>query len=340
MKRETQEAIQDALAWAVSTPMYISWRSNQPFPGAGERKSRRRGPTIPDFATHKNWEPGDDTSNIDWVASAQTNMEELVLRLYHEPRDINVVVVADSGPTMRFGSTEVTKHQFAARIAASILVSAEKTHDLVGMIAFPDLDQKYLVAPRPAKSVLRSVLQNLIECGEMPDIEPFAQPLKQSIISMLPGGTERLAQVKPAAPRRLRGSRSINALADALTRLPRARSLVFVISDFLNLSEADKDALARAARTHYIVCLGVYDIRERELPGGFGLYTLRDVTTGETQSIWLNQANRNRYRENFQALQKSLNEFFTEAKIHFHAFSTEDSPVAQQAIRELFWIYR
>ena len=125
MKRETQEAIRDALAWVVSTPMYVSWRSNQPFPGAGERKSRRRGPTIPDFATHQNWEPGDEVTNIDWVASAQTNMEQLVLRLYHEPRDINVMIVADCGPTMNFGTTEVVKRQFVARLSASILVSAE-----------------------------------------------------------------------------------------------------------------------------------------------------------------------------------------------------------------------
>lgn len=313
MQRETQEAIRDALAWVDSTPMYISWRSNQPFPGAGERKSRRRGTTIPDFATHQNWEPGDEISNIDWVASAQTNMEQLVLRLYHEPRDINVVVVADCGPTMNFGTTEVTKHQFVARLAASVLVSAEKTHDLVGLITYPDLQQQHYVAPRPAKSVLRDVLQHVIE-----------------------GGTVAAGNVASQH----HAARSILALPDALKRLPTARSLVFVVSDFLNLTDDDKRALKRAARTHYIVCLGVQDIRERELPGGFGFYTLRDLSSGARQTIWLSDKNRRKYSDNFAQFQQSLIAFFSEAKIHYTAFSTHDSDAARRAIRELFWIYR
>lgn len=316
MKREIQEAIQDALAWAVSTPMYINWRSNQPFPGAGMRKSRRRGPTIPDFATHKDWEPGDDTNNIDWVASAQTNMNELVLRLYHEPRDINIVVVADSGATMRFGTTEVTKHQFVARLTASVLISAEKTHDLVGFVSYPDLGQKHLVTPKPAKGVLRYILQQAIESG-----------------------ADRIDSTDNVDAG-VRSSRQINDLADALKRLPKARSLVFVVSDFFNLTDADRDALRRAARMHYVVCLGVYDWREQELPDGFGLFTLRDLSTFESRSIWLSAKSRRQYRENFEHFQASLNAFFAEARIHYTAFSTHDSPAAQQAIRELFHIYR
>jgi uncharacterized protein (DUF58 family) len=350
MKRETQEAIRDALAWVVSTPMHISWRSNQPFPGAGERKSRRRGPTIPDFATHKEWEPGDDVNNIDWVASAQTNMQELVLRVYHEPRDINIVIVADSGPSMGFGTTEVTKRQFLARATASILVSAEKTHDLVGLIAYPDEKQKYLINPRPAKSSLREILHNVIECGSdvtyavdnRSPLEIFIAQVKQ-----IPWISRLLTRFQPASgaqpvpvPQKTSGRRNITGLSDALVRLPKARSLVFVISDFLNLSDADKRALQRAARTHYVVCLGVHDVRESELPDGIGIYTLKDITTGVTQSIWLNDENRRIYRENFQKAQQSLEEFFRSSKVHYSSFSTADSDAARQGLRELFWMYR
>ncbi len=337
MKRETQEAIHDALAWVDSTPMYISWRSNQPFPGAGERKSRRRGPTIPDFATHQNWEPGDEINNIDWVASAQTNMEQLVLRLYHEPRDINVVIVADLGPTMSFGTTEVTKRQFVARLSASILVSAEKTHDLVGLIAYPDPEQLHLVSPRPAKSVLRDVLQNVIECGAPIENEAEPPTLRRGLASL---GRTRPHADPAVLSKRSRSARSVNNLTDALKRLPKSRSLVFIVSDFLNLSDADKAALKRAARTHYVVCLGVQDIRERELPSGFGFYTLQDISTGITQTIWLSDKNRRQYRHNFELLQRSLADFFDEAQIHYTAFSTENSEAARRGIRELFWIYR
>lgn len=336
MKRETQESIHDALAWVVSTPMYINWRSNQPFPGAGERKSRLRGPTIPDFATHKIWEAGDDVVNIDWVASAQTNMEELVLRQYHEPRDINVVIVADSGPTMNFGTTEVTKRQFVARLTASVLVSAEKTHDLVGLLPYPDLEEKFVVNPRPAKGVLRDILQKVIECGNEPEASAAGRSWGETLQSLF----QRRPSVKAHFPRRSVSARSIHGMADALMRLPKKRSLVIVASDFLFLSEADKQALRSASRSHYIVCLGVHDIRERELPEGFGWYTLKDITSGAVQTVWLSDRNRRLYRANFEKLQASLREFFTDAKIHYNCFSTDDSALAQSEIRELFWMNR
>ena len=126
-------------------------------------------------------------------------------------------------------------------------------------------------------------------------------------------------------------------LVEALSGLSRKKSLVFVISDFLSLSEAEKEALRDAALVHDVVCVIVQDERERELPPGRGMYTLRDIVTGKTRNFWLNDANRRRFRENAQAKLDELTSFFQDADCDWQVFSTEQE--ADQVIPQMMLLF-
>lgn len=138
--------------------------------------------------------------------------------------------------------------------------------------------------------------------------------------------------------------RAGESLDDGSTGLMRAlkaisgqsRSLVFIISDFLNLTEEEKVAIRKAGSRHDLVCICVQDLRERELPSGIGLSTFQDLLTGERRSIWLNRKNRATFAENFQRHQTALFEFFKQSRCDWTVVSTEEGVAAYPKLMRLF----
>ena len=124
---------------------------------------------------------------------------------------------------------------------------------------------------------------------------------------------------------------------EALRELPRTKSLVFVVSDFIGLSDSEKQALADAAAVHDVVCVIVQDQRERELPMGRGLHTLRDIVSGETKTIWLSDANRQLFKQNAKKQLDQLTAFLTAANCDWGVFSTEQN--ADEVIPEMMRLF-
>jgi hypothetical protein len=128
-----------------------------------------------------------------------------------------------------------------------------------------------------------------------------------------------------------------SGICEALLEIPRTRSLVFFVSDFINLSVEEKEALRDAAAVHDVVCVVVQDLRERELPSGRGLYTLRDIVSGEAKTVWLNEANREQFRQNANRRLDELTAFFTDANCDWGIFSTEQD--ADEVIPEMMRLF-
>lgn len=304
MKKETQEAIREAIRMVVSCQIPTGWRTDRPVPSGGERRSRARGGTGFDMAARLEYEAGDDTRGIDWAASAQLAMQTVLVNQYYEPRDMEIWILADVNPTMNFGTVRnITKKQLVAELAASISKSAEETYDRVGFMAYSEIKVESHIGPCSARSALIPVLASLLES-------------EQSIES----GRDR----------------SASGLCQALLRLPRRRALVFILSDFLNLSSEERQALRRASAAHDVVCMVVNDRRERELPNVFGMVTLTDMRSGRRKSIWLSRENRARYAENFRQHQQALLAFFRQIHCDSGVFSTEEGPAAIPRIVRLF----
>lgn len=316
VKKETLEAINEALRMVASSPIPTGWRTEQPYPGGGARKSRARGSTGFDLATRLEYEPGDNVRDIDWAASAQTGGQQMLVSHKLEPRDLKIYVLADVQPTMDFGTFRTTKRLLSVELAASVMKSAARTEDKVAFMSFSEERVESLVTPRSPQKALMPALVAMIEGMNI---------------------------------QRWKGDKSnLSGFQRTLKQLPNRKALVVIISDFLNMSDADREALRKAAAFHDVICLTVQDRRERELPAGIkvfgvevgGLYTLRDLRTGQRKSIWLSKANREKFAANFRQHQESLEAFFRKAHIDFGVFSTEEGVAGLPKIVRLFSNHR
>lgn len=302
-KAETRATVREIHKRLVANAIPVSWRSASVMPGAGERKSFSRGSSGYDVVARVEYEPGDDPRDIDWAATAQTGGQHVLTTQYMEPREVKVFILVDVNPTMDFGTNRVNKRELAAELAGSVIKSAEETGDKVGFIAYSDRAVEVQLPPRSAKMTLMPCLVSLLE-----------------------------------APGNKQGANS--GLSSALSLLPQQKCLVFIISDFLHLTEAEKKAIKRAGYAHDVVSLVVQDRRERELPAPLGwfpeLLTVRDIRTGERRSIWLTKKNRKAFADNFKQHQDALLAFFKKAHCDRAIFSTEEGEAAIPKMMKVF----
>jgi hypothetical protein len=160
-----------------------------------------------------------------------------------------------------------------------------------------------------------------------------------ALVSMIEGGN---------VPRWGNEKQPLSGLQRVLKNLPSRKAMVVIISDFLNMTDSDREALRKTAQYHDVICLCVQDRRERELPAGIkvlgfeigGLYTLRDLRTGQRKSIWLSKGNREKFAENFRQHQESLEEFFRKSHIDFGIFSTEEGVAGLPKLMRVFSNHR
>lgn len=305
MKQTTIETAREIMKWVVSQPIPLTWRSNTVMPSAGERRSRSRGSSGFDLATRNIYEPGDDPRDIDWFATAQTGGQHIYTVQYYDPRDTKFFVVVDAGATMDFGTVRTTKRYLAAELAGSIIKSAEETGDRVGAVVFSDNKIDQYLPPKAASQRLFTTIASIVDAGDKAGKAPAG--------STMSGFSQALKSVAK-----------------------HSRSLVFVLSDFMNMGTEEKKMLKRLAVLHDVVCIAIQDLRERELPGGFGLYTFQDLRTGEKRTIWLTRKNRELFQENFQKHQSELFEFFREAHCDWEIVSTEEGIAAHPKLLKLF----
>ncbi len=300
--QETRQEIQEVLRRVVSCAIPVNWRSGSAMPGAGERRSFYRGAGY-EFESLDEYVPGDDPRDIDWNATAETGGQTVFKNVFLEPRDLKTFILVDVNPSMNFGTARVTKRRLSAELTASVCKAADETKDRVGFTCYSNTRVEKYHPSRAAKTVMLPAVANVIT------------------LPATPGGT---------------GS----GLAKALSTLPMSRSLVFILSDFLHLTDEDKSALRRAAIRHDVVCLMIQDRRERELPPGWGFYTLQDLATGQRKTIFVSKKTRQKFAANFQQHQDALVSLFKGAHCSWEIFSTEEGDAAIPKLIKLFASHR
>ena len=297
--------------WVISATVPTTWRTDSMLPSPGERKSWARGPNGWDFAVHRPYEPGDEINTIDWFASAATGLQEVITRVNFEPRDSRFYVLTDMGSTMGFGSYRTSKRMLAAEVTLSIILSAKETADRVGFVLYDDFSAVHTQRTRNAQTVFYPAARSIVEYDE----------------AVLAG------EIDPAAAE----DKSITGLQLALDSVEDlSRSLVFVVSDFMNMTEEDEAMLERVAAVHDVVCIMIQDLRERELPQGalfgYGFYVFEDMRTGETKTIWLSPNVRRQFAENFNAHEQKVIELFNRCDCDWEVISTEEGLAAHEKL--------
>jgi len=229
--------------------------------------------------------PEHDFSNINWNMSAQTfPRRKLIIKRERLIRK-DWAIVVDCRRTMNFGTESDLKLITGLQLAASFAQAALKKRDRVAQIVF---DETRTVAFEDA-SVEEMVLMTL---------------------SHNASGSDKGA----SADKRGRGG-----LSFATTQLPENSAIVPVVSDFMNLTEADKTALARAARFHKVLCCVVEDAREIRFPKAPGQITLQDITSGRRETMTFAQADK-LVSQDREARLADLFAFFRKARIPYACF--------------------
>lgn len=315
MRTETELAIDQILELVVQCPIPLDWKSESPLPGAGERRSTYRGPGM-DFMELDEFQDGDDPRNIDWFTTAKTGGRQLMKIVHQEEKEVRSYLLVDISDSMEFGTTRVTKRTLAAEMAASVIFSVDKTKDKVGLILYSAAGVLETMPSRSAMTHLYPIMSSILETNSL--------------------DTSRLME-NPG-----------NGLSKALSGLPNQRSLVFLISDFMNMTEQDWSDLEEAATMHDIICIYVQDRRERELPqlngtgffsgilGALGcFYTLEDHL-GNREVIWNSASTRRKYSANFRAHEARVTGRLDQCGCQSMVVSTEEGLGAIPKVLNLF----
>lgn len=204
---------------------------------SGAYRSRFRGGGI-EFSEVREYSAGDDARRIDWNVSARYN--DLFVKEFVEEKELNVYVIIDMSASNDFGFIK-SKKELGFEVTASLMFSALKNNDRVGMGLFTNSLEKFVPA-RKGKKHMMQILQELL------DYNPKNQ------------NTDIF--------------RSLSELQNNLKR----RSVIFIVSDFI--SESFMKPLKLLKFKHQIVLVNISDIRETEIPE-IGHVYLEDAESGE-----------------------------------------------------------
>jgi len=184
-----------------------------------------------DFEEVRSYQSGDDVRNIDWRVTARTGVVHT--KVFREERERSVLFLVDFTASMFFGTKVAFKSVIAARTAALLAWAYVRNGDRVGGVLFSD-DQHIELRPRTRNFGVLPLLKN---CAK----------LSQTCSSTENSG----------------------AFCNALQRLhavAKPGSLIFIISDFMQLNTDAERCLSRLAQHNEIIAGFIYDPIEKEPP--------------------------------------------------------------------------
>ena len=200
------------------------------------------------FSEVREYQPGDDIRLIDWNVTARTGSP--FIKIFEEERELTVYLIVDISASGEFGSNQQLKREFGAEIAAVLGFSAIKNNDKVGLILFSEDVEKYVV-PKKGKSHVLRVVRELLYTDS-----------KKS-------GT------------------SIKKALDYLLKVAKRKSVIFLISDFLD--DGYWSSLKVVNRKHDLIGIQLYDPAEISLPD-LGLSKIEDPETGS--AFWIDTSSK------------------------------------------------
>ena len=238
------------------------------------------------FSEVRKYQPGDDIRLIDWNVSARVGTP--YVKIFEEERELTVYMVVDVSGSGRFGTIQKMKMELGTEIAAVLGFSAIKNNDKVGVLLFSNEVEKY-IPPKKGKSHILRVIRELL-------------------------------YYKP----KFRGT-SINSALDFLLKVAKRRSVVFLISDFVDSNYWT--SLKMVNKKHDIIGIRLYDPSEAELPD-LGLVKVMDPES--EQEFWINTSrysDRIDYKNTFNNRISELQSQCKKIKFDLISISTQEDYV-------------
>jgi len=154
-----------------------------------------------EFAHHRPYAAGDATRHVDWRVYGRT--ERYYVKLYEAETNFDVYLLLDASSSMRYGSTKLSKLEYAKYLAASIAWLVIQQRDSVGLGVF-DNRLRSFVPPSSTAGVMGTIEQRLLEAQPEPRtdvaglLHEFAQRIRRRslivVLSDLFGRMEDITQ--------------------------------------------------------------------------------------------------------------------------------------------------
>ena len=222
------------------------------------------------FSEVREYQPGDDIRLIDWNVTARYGSP--FIKIFEEERELTVYLLVDISKSGEFGSQNQLKQEFGAEIASVLGFSAIKNNDKVGLILFSNDIEKYVV-PKKGKSHVLRVIRELL----------YNEP---------------------------KGNKtSIKNVLDYLLKVAKRKSVVFLISDFIDNNYWS--SLKIVNRKHDLIGIRLFDPAEKLLPD-LGVIKVRDPESGS--SFWIDTSIRGEIEKLNNKINSDFEEFNKQAK--------------------------
>ena len=177
---------------------------------AGRKRSQRLGDGL-EFADHRDYAPGDDVRFVDWPYFAR--MGKLLLRLFHEHSEADVVILLDTSGSMAPGG-KMAKFDYARRAAAALAYVAMGSGQRAVLVPFGETLGRALRTGRNRRQMpevldfladlapggrtrLGHCLERLVRRHESPgtallvsDLMDCREELADGLVLLRPGGCE------------------------------------------------------------------------------------------------------------------------------------------------------
>jgi uncharacterized protein (DUF58 family) len=178
-----------------------------------------------DFAEHRGYTPGDDIRRVDWKLFART--DRFYVKEYEADSNSNFAVLLDVSKSMGFGSTGITKLDYARILTGCLTYMVHRQRDRVGLVTFD---------------------------SEIVDHVPPSAKHMETVLHVLD-------RVRPLRPGQLRAP--LHKLAEHFGR----RGVLVLVSDLYEDPEDVFDAVSLLRfRGHDLIVFHVLDPAEIEFP--------------------------------------------------------------------------
>jgi len=211
---------------------------------AGEYHSIFKGRGM-EFDEVRPYYPGDEIRTIDWNVTARIGQP--YVKRYVEERELTVMLMVDASGSGDFASEGKFKRELAAELAAVLSFAATTNKDKVGLMIFTDQIELYIPPRKGRKHVLRLIRELLA-------FEPQS------------AGTD------------------IKLALDNINQILKRRSIIFLVSDFLDDPDRYRHPLYITNRKHDVIAVDLRDPLEADI-ANVGMLALEDAESGQT--VWL-----------------------------------------------------
>ena len=189
------------------------------------------------FSEVRKYEFGDDVRSIDWNVTARYN--EPFIKIFEEERELTMMLVVDISASEFFGTSTKFKRELITEISATLSFSALQNNDKVGVILFSDQIELF-IPPKKGKSHILRIIRELIE-------------------------------FKPNSKKT-----SISTALSFLMRVIKKKSIVFILSDFIDSDY--ENSIQLVSKKHDLTGIRIYDKIESNIPN-LGIVPFRDNET-------------------------------------------------------------